>query len=249
MTNNDIVKINKDKIKCSNENKRTRSTFLTLALIRNDISDLVYLQGLFVKSNKDIKYEISSVSGQFTGRMIYIMRLALSHYYEFLFFIDKRKKEIDNDLEFQVVLKSLNKKNKEVWHNFYCLASELKTIGEISKVKPNIKYKVAALAESIRGNLTFHYYHSSFYLYKGFIQAFYLDKQEEKNKHPLVTESENVSKDRSYYIDLSIERYLENESMIDENLFKFEKNIINTIAEVNMILNRILNIYHKKIKI
>src|SRR5680860_513890 len=175
MINDDLIKINRDKIKTSNEGKRTRSTFLTLALIRNDISDLVYLQGLFVHDNNKIESKISSHSGRSMGRMIYIMRLALSHYYEFLQFLCKRKEEINGDLEFQAILKGLNKEDRAVWDNFNSLAHELELIDTIIKVKnTSIEYKVMALSRFMRGNLTFHYWGSAKFLYIGFEKAFFL---------------------------------------------------------------------------
>ncbi|NQW49500.1 MAG: hypothetical protein HQ464_17205 [Planctomycetes bacterium] len=66
MSKKDLIKLNKDKILKSN-NKKGANTLLTIALIRNGISDLVYLQGLFASDNKNIKNEVSAKLGQYAG--------------------------------------------------------------------------------------------------------------------------------------------------------------------------------------
>lgn len=242
-----LIKLNKDKILKSN-NKKRANTLLTIALIRNDISDLVYLQGLFASDNKNIKNEVSAESGQYAGRRIYFMRVFLSHYFEFLMFLYKRKKDIENDMELQVILKNLSKDNLKIWKNFNLLADTIES-KEKYKENNNIEYKVLILAESVRSELTFHYWHASSYLSNGFKRAFIEDDTNPHNKHPIATELFDLNKDRSYYIDLAIERYLENKVSLDKDIFIFENEIINIVANVNLILSVILNKYHNNIKI
>lgn len=245
----DLIKLDKNQIIRDN-NKKGGSPLLALGLIRNDITDLIYLHDLFIKDSTDVGNIVNSRSGQYAGRRIYIIRLILSHYYEFLVFLYKRKKDIDSDNQLKKIFKIFNKNDLELWDHFTLLSSQIedKKIKVIEK-NMDIELKVALLAKSIRGGLTFHYWHASAHINKGFKTAFIDDEEKPHNKYPQVTEEYNVYKDRAYYIDLSMQRYLEKEISLNEDIFLFEKSIVNTISNVNLILNKILSNYHKNIKL
>ncbi|MBP9763520.1 MAG: hypothetical protein KBD10_02115 [Candidatus Pacebacteria bacterium] len=245
----DLIKLDKNQI-IKDNNKKGGSPLLVLGLIRNDISDLIYLHDLFIKDSVDVKNLVNSRSGQYAGRKIYVIRLILSHYYEFLVFLDKKKKEISSDDQLKKIFKILNKDDLELWNHFISLSSQI----EDKKIKTtdkniNTELKVALLAKSIRGGLTFHYWHASVHINKGFKTAFTDDEENSNNKFPYATEERSVYKDRAYYIDLSMQKYLEKEVSLNEDIFLFEKSIVNTISNVNLILNKILNNYHKNISL
>lgn len=222
----DLIKLDRNKIIQSN-NRKGSNPLLTIALIRNDISDLVYLQGLFADGNKNIKNVVCAESGQYAGRRIYFMRIFLSHYYEFLIFLKNRKEDIENDTALQTILKNLNKNNLEIWNNFNLLASRINSKEKYKGDNKNIEYKILILAESMRSELTFNYWHTSSHLSNGFKKAFNEDSKNPYNEHPQATELYDLNKD----------------------IFIFENEIIDTVANVNFILSKILNKHHNSIKL
>lgn len=240
------------KIEPSNLADSKQDLLLTLALIRNDFSDLVYLQKLHKEKSEDFKLEVSAKNGQITGRNIYILRLALSHFYSFLEFLDKRDDLIRNNQKLQLVIDKLDKKDKKLWEDFCFLAKNLflKKSNKLNNfiVKDDI-LKLLRLSKYARHNLTFHYSGSFNYLKIGFDEAFYVQPKNSANRVAFATELEDIYKDRSYYIDLSIQTYLERVADLKIDVFKIEKEFVELLAYANRILSRIVSTYHKDLLI
>jgi len=243
----DLSKIKPDKLKPSKDD-----LLLILALIKNDFSDLVYLQRLHIEKNKDIKFSFSAKNGQFTGRKIYILRLALSHFYSFLEFLHNRERDIDDNKKLKSVIDRLSKSDKKLWQDFRLLAKDLLT-KEPDELKTFIvkedTLKILQLSKAARHNLTFHYHGASKYLNIGFNKAF-VEIESEKtpaNEFAYITELEDIHKDRSYYIDLSIQTYLEKELYLKGSLFDVEIEFVDLLAFANRILSKIITAYHREL--
>jgi RNA binding exosome subunit len=234
---NNLIKINPEKIVNSSSEKRVKDILLTLALVRNDISDLIYLQGLHVKNSPPDLQKVDEKSGQFTGRRIYIIRLVLSHFHEFLVFLDKRSKEIEDNDKLKKILDRLSDDEKALWIVFGWMAKK-----EYKKLKPWV-LNVLNLAETARHDVTFHYYGSSKYLNDGFSEAFFKKPMTKKNEFAYATEIRSVKEDRSFYIDLALQVYLEKELKI-KDLFLAEKDVIDLLSSLNRLLTDILSLYH-----
>ncbi len=239
-----MEKISKEKIRESSRNKRKKSPLLTLALIHNDLNDLIFLHDL-VSTNSPRNLDTKTVSpelGQFSGRRLYIVRLVLSHLHEMLIFFKKNQQEIDSDVELQNIINSLDKEERALWTRIQKFS-----IGkDLTKTGSNL-FNLFSLA---RDQLTFHYYHSSKYIFEGFELGFVKDVPSFNNENALATNSGDVDKDRSYYIDLAIQRHLELSSNLGVNLFQFENNeLVNIVAGFNKVIGKIIAIYHSKIMI
>jgi hypothetical protein len=240
----DLAKIKPEKLDTSN-----KDLMLTLALIRNDMSDLAYLQSLFIDDNKDIKPTISAKNAQFTGRSIYILRLALSQFYAFLEFLHNRKEEIVKNKKLQDVISKINNQDRQLWKDLCTQADNLFSKGDKNVKTLIFKNSVKNLLElssKARNQFTFHYHHSYNYLNQGFNTAFKEDKKTISNEFAYVTEKEDVFKDRAYYIDLAIKRYFET-SLNDKQIDVIQKDFLDVFALGNRILFKILRRYYNSI--
>ncbi len=231
------------------------SILFTLALIRNDISDLLYLQHLSMDDLKNITNhsEVSAETGQASGRRIYIIRLFLSHFYSILEFLEEKDANINSNISIRLSLLKLKKslKMKNNWDQFMKLARN-KEVRDLTKFKGRelLLMKFVKLANVSRNDLTYHYYGTSKHIKKGYNLAFIKDGQKEggNSDFAYVTEmsTTNVQKDRSYYIDLSTKVYLENATDLDCDLVKFVETggFVELMADLHLIINSILKDYH-----
>jgi len=241
-----LQKIAPEKIGWSKNN-----LFLTLALIKNDFSDLVYLQSLFNDDNQNIKTGLNPDGGQYAGRRIYILRLALSHFYSFLEFINKRSEEISKNEKLATIIKRLTKNDRKLWEDLQLLSENLfskksTTFSELI-IKQDI-IRILELSNSARNEFTYHYYHSSNFLSHGFRKAFIEDRRTEMNSFACIIEERDIKKDRCFYIDLSVQKYLEDKANLKKNLFESEKEFVDLLAIANRVITKILEIYHQDLQ-
>jgi hypothetical protein len=241
-----LIQIESEKIEASSKN-----IFFGLGLIRNDFGDLAYLQGLHAKEYEklDLTQKFSSENGQYSGRNIYLFRLALSHLYSVLEFLEERKDDIFKNEDFKSKLKKLSKEDRDIWNSFMDLSSytekgkKIEDAVHLSKTTRAI-FKLSCIT---RHELTYHYHGSLKYLSRGYKIAFQ-DKKDENTEFACVSEILDVKKHRSYYIDISIQKYLEDQIGLRENLFpKFENKVIELISDFYAVSSKLLKIYHEEL--
>ena len=241
-----LIKIDPDKITADNNN-----VFLGLSLIRNDLSDLVYLQGLHANENKklDLKdKEVSAIAGQAVGRNIYIFRLALSLLYSSLEFFYTRRKQISSSDELKIILLSLPNPEKETWKSFLKMANILLTIKKINEIDEdtflnNKNKRILKLCYVARNNITYHYHGAVKHLKDGYLIA-YSKRDSENSSFAFATDKNSINEDRSYYIDLSIQKYLENKVGSHDLLKDNQDDFLKIIADLNAVISSILTKYH-----
>lgn len=215
----------------------TKNIFLTLALIRNDIGDITYLQKLFADDTTGVENAVNEKAGQKSGRAIYILRLACSHYYELLYYIGKKSKDISNNQELTCIINELDSDAVKNWNKLLTYSTEI--------IREDRRSFITKLCYKLRNEVTFHYYHASKYLNIGMQQAFIKDHTEDKNKNAFITEKNSVSIDRSYYIDLAIQRQVEEDMKLNkEMLFGSSEKVVNELADAYQVITRILQAYH-----
>ena len=227
---------------------RSNGIFLGLGLISNDLGDLIYLQGLHARNSKFGRI-VCAEFGRAAGRNIYILRLALSQLYNILKFFFFREEDIKNNQSLILIKKTFSNDEKVFWEIVIKLAKEYKRFGKkqlsIPGINPEI-IKIINLSESARDNLTFHYYGTNKYLMNGFDFAF-IKKPQMNTKHAYITEINDVTKDRRYYIDISIQRFLEEKLGSGKDIFEEEKKLIDFLAAFNKVVSRILSEFHKSL--
>ena len=224
--------------------------FLTLALISNDLGDLIYLQGLHAKNTISIKDLISAENGQKTGRNIYIFRLALSHMYSIFEFINKRIDLIEKDDLFNKILKeNLSKEERFFWDFVVKISKNFKSFRKKDFLIDGISedyLEIVRLTEIARNDVTFHYDGTIKHLKKGFVTAFGSNKLP-NTEYAFITEMNDVGKDRKYYIDISLQKFLENEANLGKNLFDSESPFVVFISSFNRVTNKILQGFHSNL--
>ncbi len=242
-----LLKINPEEIHTSN------NLFFTLGLIRNDLGDLSYLQSLHVNTFKDsnVGNEISAINGQISGRNIFILRLALSHLYNALEFFRKSKRLInDPDSNLQKYVSQLNSSDKKAWAFFQeiSLCEDYAEVEKIEKLPKKFK-DIIKLSIDSRNQFTYHYYGSAKWIGRGYEVAF-KNHSEPRSQYAYVTELKSIKSDRSYYVDLAIQRYLESKIGIDSDIFtECLDNFLDFSGSLNRVISELLRRYHNDIKL
>ncbi len=225
-----------------------KNIFFGLALIRNDLSDLIYFDKLHneAANRKKLVNTISAEAGQFTGRDIYIFRLALSHFYSTLEFLNTRKNDIKTNHNLKTIISSLTPTEWSAWDSMIKISSSYDGKKSLDPtLNPDVG-DVILLANLIRNDITYHYHGTIKHLTQGYSSAF--AKTAFNSKCAYVTEIENLDKDRSYYVDLAIQDYLENK--IKREIFKnkgLKKYSIEIMLGFHKVISKILLNYHKNL--
>lgn len=224
--------------------------FLGLGLMSNDLGDLIHLQALHAGTDRVSGNFISAEIGRKTGRNIYITRLALSHLYNILEFFDKRSADIQkDDLLNKIIENHLSENERSFWNFIIKLSRSHKKFGEkdlsIAGINPKF-LEVIKLSEIARNDITFHYHGAAKHLKNGFRYAF-KDEVRPNTKFAFVTEIEDVAEDRRYYIDISLQKFLEKEADLSKDLQNTEPIMIEFIAAFNKVVYKILREFHKNL--
>lgn len=236
----DLIEIDPEKIKSS-----PRNVFFGLALIRNDLSDLIYLQSLHSKERNSLnikKYEVSADRGRNAGHDIYIIRLILSQLYSIIEFFYKRENDIDRDLELKRIIKKISPNDQKTWELILEIAKNFNSRDGSGPISANLN-KIWHLSSITRNDLTYHYHGILKHISIGYTKAF--NSRKLNTDFAYVTEMIDVKKDRSYYVDISLQKYLEDKVGLDKELVPyFEDDVLNLIADINRVISIILKEYH-----
>jgi hypothetical protein len=118
---------------------------LTLALVFNDLRDLLFVHNLLISKEPSGEFRISRRWGAYIGAWYHSQRLLVALFHEILNLLHDNKKALDHPF-FKAVLKQVPREGREYWHALV-QASE-------GKQADNPVGKFAVL---IRNKLVFHY--------------------------------------------------------------------------------------------
>jgi hypothetical protein len=141
-----------------------------------------------------------------------------------------------------IIDKCLSRNEKIFWDFVIKLSQNQKKFGKkelsITGIDPEF-VKIMNLSEIARNNVTFHYHGTTKHLKTGFELAFKNSKQS-NTQYAYVTEIENVTEDRRYYIDIALQKFLEEKAGISKDIFAAESLMIEFMADFNNIVYKIL---------
>ncbi len=243
-----MANYNKKGFKEISPDKLKDANFLfTLGLIRNDIADLLYLEKLHSnRYNRAIAETYTAEGGRVSGRNVFFLRMALSVIFETFNFLEQKRNKIESDGVLSRALEKIDISKRNLWNILFAIATNDDSFLENKTIKPEIK-KLKLLADKTRHNLTFHYYHSNKYLKVGFDKAFFNSEKGYHNIFACVSEESKIkSRNRSYYVDLAAQVYMEEEYgggirlplITNETVSKF-------LTPIHSLFTDILSKYHK----
>jgi len=238
-------RINPTSILSHENNKDEYNPFLTLGLIRNDITDLIDLYDLFLNHTPTPKREISGYAGIQTGKTIYITRLIFSTLYEFFVFLEKSRDKLENNDLFTSILEEMSDESFMQWKKYNTWANAIH--GQIRVNKLNATKKEKLLLHIMRDTrmATFHYHSVESKLREGF-RLFFFQSNLKGSDFAYYSDDTNIQTDRSFYVDASIDYGFSADT--ETSLYKFgsDKFFIDALTDITVFLNFILSKYHSK---
>ena len=121
------------------------SFILALALIFNDLKNLIYADVILRTQRPAGIFKITRHWGDYNGISAHITRLMLGLFHEIISLIDKNEKVLSNPF-FQSVISSLNTEERKIWNSL---------VTAVQEKKPTTPE--ARLALIVRNTVAFHY--------------------------------------------------------------------------------------------
>jgi len=210
--------------------------FLVLSLIYNDLKGLisfdVLIRGVY-ETPIDPKPNVHS--GEYSGIRLHIERLLIGMTSEFFVFLKNNLKTI-RTISFQLLLKSLDQKDKNSWN-------ELIEVIDESSGKESFFRKMAR----IRSDIVFHYNFSGDELVKGFKNKFYKQEPNESNKKAFYSIGNTMESTRFFYADAAIEGYLvEHLKLSPTEKENYLNELMNNVSKMNVVICKLIQIYLNK---
>jgi hypothetical protein len=116
----------------------------------------------------------------------------------------------------------------------------------VKNIKPWV-YKIIDLASSSRHDVTYHYHGILNHISRGYTSAF-LEKNLLNAEFAFATELQNIDSDRSYYVDLAIQTYLQDKIGIQNLIDDTQEDFLNLMSSCHKILSKLLSNYHNRLK-
>ena len=173
--------------------------FLALALIYNDMKDIVLFQVLLNERYEAAGPKIDVHDGEFAGINIHIIRIFSGLIEEFLNFLNKNNAVVESK-EFLDLLNELPEEAKKIWQ--YLI--------DISNMKKGPENPTNYALMRIRGNITYHYEDAGKNLRIGFIERFHNKNKDKilKNDAAYYSLEDEMETTRFYYADAAAEEYM-----------------------------------------
>lgn len=233
--------IEPNKLVYKNEHNKTDGFFLGLGVVFNDIKGLLLFEKILTDNfEKPSNDEITSHAGNYGGTRIQIQKLLISTIHEFFKFIEKSDDVFEED-NFKEVMQRLSKTDKQFWddivdasHGRFINASEL----------------LKSLAQ-IRSNIGFHYDWNGKIFRRSYINRFFDEIQDDKNKLAYYTIGDTMAETRFFFSDAVIEEAIHvaagkkpgKKSIGSIPLDKFEKQVLETMELICALIATILKIF------
>lgn len=220
----------------SDEKDEVADFFLVLANFYNDFKTQNFFTVEINNTSKGIDpLEINAENGEYGGIKVYLYKLMCGTLNEFFRFL-KENQDIFEKTEFKIILEKLNDDLKERWNDILLISKGSQPNGVIFS-------KILGL---IRNNLTFHYYQSGKNLRKGFVQKFFEDTKEDKNKWAYYSIGEAMKDTRFYYCDAALESSICKEvERVGIKYDDFIKDLNKAIEDINFTIIYLMKEYLK----
>lgn len=172
--------------------------FLVLALVYNDLKDVILFQKFLSELyEKPQEGEISVHNGEYGGVTVHIIKLLFGIQFEFLELLN-RNVDIINSAQFKAILDKTSARTRLEWKTLVGIALRQDAEGD----------KLTKLLVKVRSNVAYHYYQP-----KGLRTAFrnYFFNREKVSQNDVAYYSlgEAFSDDtRFYYADAAVEEYI-----------------------------------------
>ena len=181
---------------------------LMLALIYNDLRDIMFLLNLHLKDEPKIPKNISTEAGHYAGLNLHGIRLIQMSIYETLYLIKGRQATIDHPL-FQSTIQALGKKDKQCWSDLINAATN-KPDQEINQFREFL--------DTIRDKITAHYVGID-QLVQGYKLNFF-DRADQKPLDAYISRGSKMSESRFYFADAAVQGLVKTHLTENENEFR-----------------------------
>jgi hypothetical protein len=200
---------------------------LTLALIFNDLKDLIVAQVTLQSHKPSGSFKVSRHWGEYNGIDIHLWKLMVGLFHEIVQLI-RDSEDVIADLFFQSVLKSLRMKERDIW------TSLVDAAGAGTSPEEN------RFALLIRNKVVFHYEPKEIYRgYKTFFTSGAPGAQ-----RAFVSRGNDMEHTRLYFADAAVTGYLtaRGEGKLEELM----TNVIRSLTDLNFMLTDIVDIFIQK---
>ncbi len=118
---------------------------LTLAIIYNDLKDLIHADVTLQTQAPKTPFKISRHWGEYNGLRFHVWRLMVALFHEVLDLIRRNNKVLEDSF-FKSVLSQIRREERDIWHDFISVACDKQTASAESR-----------FALLVRNRLVFHY--------------------------------------------------------------------------------------------
>jgi len=203
---------------------------LTLALIFNDLKDLIYAHVSLNTQKPRGSFRISRLWGAYNGINMHLLRLMLGLFHEFIEFL-KRSDKVLIDPFLQSVLKLLSKENRELWQTLVNIALDKQTITAENR-----------FAFFVRNKLVFHYDPKEiFWGYNAFFSS-----NEQGAERAFVSRGMNMAKTRHFFADGAAQGYFIKNVQGKEDAEALILKTVKNLGEISLTITEIVNCFIQK---
>jgi hypothetical protein len=222
--------IDPEKLIDKNNTQDIDTFFLVLGLIFNDLKGLVLFDRTIIETYERPEVnEATAHAGEHAGIRYQIIRLLIGLVSEFSTFLKINKKTIES-VSFQLLLKSLDTKDRNIWDQF---------------ISPSNKdTDLFAKLSRIRSNIVFHYDHSGEELKRSFINKFFYQEKDVTNKKAYFSLGSNMETTRFFYCDAAAQDFLKERLDIEtEDKDHYLSDFLDKIDKMNSVVGNLIRVY------
>jgi hypothetical protein len=197
---------------------------LTLALIFNDLKDLIYAQVTLQSQKRDGPFKVSLYWGEYCGIDLHLWKLMVGLFHEVVQLI-KDSRDVIAHPYLQSVLKGLRKEQKDIWLSLVAAAT--------AETKP----EASRFALLIRNKVVFHYEPKE--ICRGYKTFFGSDAP--GAQRAFVSRGNDMDHTRHFFADAAVTGYL-----MARGEGKFEElmtNVITSVTDLNFMLTGIVDTF------
>jgi hypothetical protein len=210
------------------------SFFLVLALIYNDLKDLLYFSNTFHKEHRqpalDGTEEPSPHLGEWSAVNDHLMRLMVSFISEFLIFLEKNMVVIKT-IQFMAFEQRLPIEVRNDWNNIIKVLNDKKPTDFLSRIA------------RVRSNIAFHYDQSLKELRSGFVDHFFDSPKNKYNQKAFYSLGDSMETTRFYYADAAAGAFLKKQLLSSGDYYKETKDLV---KKMNTTISYMLQSYLKE---